>query len=301
MIYESCFFSNNENDLPHNEEHNYYELSEQEKNEEEKDIEFNKYDLIKDNSKKIIANNKINEVGTKETTLGFKNNNGEKLNLFKNKLINNNFLSNEDEKQKINELNINKGYSGKKRGRGGNSGDHNKFSDDNLRRKCKHLVLKYLLYFLNNIIRSFYHNYIGCGINVKKLLTINQKQKSDATIQFNKDFLSKTIGDIFSDDISTRYTNYPLSHNKNLILYLTNHQDENKKQYFKKLFNLTFLDCLQHFRGSKYIEELNHLKRFDEIKSEYENEPDYLKSLSYYIMNFEQIINRKRTRKNKIK
>ena len=114
MIYESCFFSNNENDLPHNEEHNYYELSEQEKNEEEKDIEFNKYDLIKDNSKKIIANNKINEVGTKETTLGFKNNNGEKLNLFKNKLINNNFPSNEDEKQKINELNINKGYSGKR-------------------------------------------------------------------------------------------------------------------------------------------------------------------------------------------
>ena len=52
MIYESCFFYNNENDLPQSEGHNYYELSEQEKNEEEKDIEFNKYDLNNDNSKK---------------------------------------------------------------------------------------------------------------------------------------------------------------------------------------------------------------------------------------------------------
>lgn len=36
---------------------------------------------------------------------------------------------------------------------------------------------------------------------------------------------------------------------------------------------------------------------FDNIKSKYENDEDYLKSLEYYIMNYEEIINNKRTRK----
>ena len=180
-------------------------------------------------------------------------------------------------------------------------GKHNKFSDDNLIRKCKHIILENLLFFLNCKIRNKYKNNICTGINVKKLLIINQSQISNATIQFNKEFLNKTIKDIFSENISTRYTNYPLSHNKNLIFYLTNQRDENKRQYFRKLFSLTFLDCLKHFRGSQYIEELDGLKGFDSIKSTFKDEPEYLNSLNYYIMYFEQIISRKRTRKSRHK
>ena len=36
---------------------------------------------------------------------------------------------------------------------------------------------------------------------------------------------------------------------------------------------------------------------FDNIKSKYENDADYLKSLDYYIMNYEEIMNNKRIRK----
>jgi len=269
-------FNNSENDFQQNGDSVYNDSSKNEVNEEGKKIVFDEYNLNKDNCQIYIANNKISEVGTKESTLGLKDNNGDKIDSLQNKI-------------------------GKKRGRLGNSGEHTKYSDDNLRRKCKHIVLKDLILFLNNIIKSIYKNNIGIGINFKQLLTINQRQISDATIQFNKDFLSKTIGDIFSDNISTRYTNYPISHNKNLIFYLTNQRDENKRQYFRKLFSLTFLDCLKHFRGSQYIEELDGLKGFDTIKSTFKDEPEYLNSLNYYIMYFEQIISRKRTRKSRHK
>ena len=49
----------------------------------------------------------------------------------------------------------------KKRGRnpiGCSGGSHTKFSDDNIRRKCKHLVLKNVFDFTNNKIKSIYSN-----------------------------------------------------------------------------------------------------------------------------------------------
>lgn len=186
----------------------------------------------------------------------------------------------------------------KKRGRGGNGyGEHNKFSDDNLRRKCKHLILKSLFEFINKKIKEIY-NEIGYGIFKKKLLIINQRQISNANIQFNRNLLNKSIGDIFSEDISTRYTNYPITHNKQLINSLKNNDNYNP-QYFRDLFNLKFIDCLQHFRGSKYIKLLEGLKGFDSIKEKYEEDMNYNKSLKYYIMNFEEIINNKRIRRRK--
>ena len=186
----------------------------------------------------------------------------------------------------------------KKRGRKGTSGKHNKFSDDNLLRKCKHLILKIFFNFINKKIRDIYKNNIGYGINLKKLLTINQKQKLDASIDFNKEFLNKSLGDIFSENITTRYTNYPLTHNKNLIHFLKIDQNGNS-EYFKRLFNLTFLECLNHFRGIKKIEELEGIDGIESLENEYNNDEDYLKSLNYHFNNYENIIYSKRTRNNK--
>ena len=187
---------------------------------------------------------------------------------------------------------------GRKRRDDSEGGEHNKFSDDNLRRKCKHLVLDNTFNFINDKIKDKYNGNIGNGRYVKKLLTLNQKQISDATIAFNKVFLNKTLGDIYSEKISSRYNSYHPFHNKYLIKILTS--DENKdKDYFKKLFSITFVDCLKHFRGSIKIEELEGLIGFADIKSKYEDDSDYLKSLEYYIMNFEEIMKNKKTRTRK--
>ena len=256
----------------------------------------------------IKLESKINEFPTKETiTQEINNTESEKqlentkdinidisLSDFSQDLINN-------DKVKIKKLKKDLTSTGRKRGRTGTKGDHNKYSDDNLIRKVKHLTLKKLLEFINKKIEEKYKTNIGNGVFIKRLLTINQKQKSDATIQFNKDFLNKPIGEIFSENISTRYTNYPLSHNKSLIQLLLKDEDINIRIYFNKLFNLSFLDCLKHIRGSEEIEELIGLEGLDSIKKEYEDDKDYVDLLDRYFKEFESNLYKKRIRKPKKK
>jgi hypothetical protein len=145
-----------------------------------------------------------------------------------------------------------------------------KYRDDNIRRKIKNLILNNLMNFINNKIAEKYQDNMGYGIYIKKLLIINQKLKSDSTIEFNKDFLNKSIGDIFSQNISTRYTNYPLTHNKSLIYFLINYSDDEKRNYFNKLFSLTFFDVLKHLRGSQEVEELKGLNSMNSLLKEFD-------------------------------
>ena len=189
----------------------------------------------------------------------------------------------------------------KKRGRtktGNNESTHTRFSDDNLRRKVKHIVLQNTMNFINEKIREIYGN-IGSGIFIKKLLIINQRQKTNATILFNKEFLNKTLGEIFSEDISSRYTNNRKDHNKILIEKLMEDKDEAKKNYFQKLFNITFVDCLEHFRGDKEIEELKGLISFKDLELEdIKKDKEYQETLNHYVYNYEIITSRKKERKS---
>jgi hypothetical protein len=183
-----------------------------------------------------------------------------------------------------------------------NMKEHNKYSDDNIRRKCKHLVLKNTLQLINEKIFIMYGGNIGNGIFKKELHIINKNQKSDATVVFEKNFLHKKLGEIFSENLSARYTNFPSFHNKRLILSLLNEKDQIKKKYFTDLFNITFLDCLKHFRGEKYINELGGLNCFENDKEKIldkcgEDGDDYVETLKYYLDNFEKIVNRKKPRK----
>jgi hypothetical protein len=125
---------------------------------------------------------------------------------------------------------------------------------------------------------------------------LNKKQKSDATIKYNQNFLNKTLGDIFSDDISSKYTNFNNTHNKEVIEGLKNEKDENLKTYFRNLFNCTFVQCMKHFRGEEIFQELIGMKSFYEIKDELNEDEEYIKELEYYINNFEKIIMRKKSR-----
>ena len=111
--------------------------------------------------------------------------------------------------------------------------------------------------------------------------------------------MKKKIYEIFSDKISTRYTSFPGDFNKTLINNLMNEEDLKKKEYFQKLFNLSFYDCLSHFRGTMNIEELDGLKLFSDYLKEHNDDVDYNKQLEYYLSNFEEKIDNKRSRKSK--
>lgn len=183
---------------------------------------------------------------------------------------------------------------------------HNKFSDDNIRQKCKHLLLKSLLDFLNEKIKIMYNGKIGKGIFIKKLRILNQSQTSNGTVEFNINFLNKKLYEIFSEIVTGRLTSVPSEHNKMIITTLLNDEDINKRNFFKKLFELDFKDCLKHFIGEKQIEILKGLKCFNDFKEDIifkynEDGNEYFENLKYYLNNYEEIIKKKRPRKSRKK
>ena len=176
---------------------------------------------------------------------------------------------------------------------------HNKYSDDILRRKVKCILLKDMMIFINEKIYEMYDGNIGHNIYRKELLTINGDQNSNATIKFNQNFLNKTLGDIFSVNISSKYTDYEPNHNKRLIEYLKNKEDETKRLYFNKLFNLTFLQCLNHYIGKESIEELNGLICFNEKKNTIDEDEEYIEALSQQFNTYEERIMKKKEREKR--
>ena len=176
--------------------------------------------------------------------------------------------------------------------------DNHKIANDNMIRKCKHLVINNCIEFLNFQIKKIYHNNIGEGILIKKILDINQVQKSDNKLETTKLFLNKKLSEIFSVDISSKYTSFLPAHNKILISRLLNEEDIEKREKFQKIFNLTFADCMQLFLGNnnKYI-EFEGFPVLDEIKDELNEDNEYLEKIKNFLLNFEDIIKHKKPRK----
>ena len=176
---------------------------------------------------------------------------------------------------------------------------HDKFSDDNMRKKCKNIVLKYILEFINRKIREKYFGKIGHGKFKKELKILKQEEKVNSTVDSDKLFLNKSIKAIFSEDISHRFSNYPPTHNKIIIESLINEEDEDKKIYFSSLFNITFLDCLKYFRGDIIIKELDGFIKFSSLEEKIKNKhgKSYVDLMLYYLKGFQEIINNKKPRK----
>lgn len=181
-------------------------------------------------------------------------------------------------------------------------GNHNKFSPDNIRRKIKHLVLKSVISMINKKLQMMYDGNdgnINYNVNMKKFKKFDGTQKSNATIEYNRAFLNKTIGAILSEPISKKYTSIPSDFNKQLVENLKNDKDVNKRDFFIKFFNLTFLSCLQHYRGTKTFQELDEMKCFDKEKKSLKGE-EYTAVLKYYLDEYENKINEIKTKKKNV-
>ena len=205
-------------------------------------------------------------------------------------------------KQEKTSLNVNNNTKNKNKDK---NCQHTKFSDDNVRRKSKFIVLSYVKDFINKKIDEKCNDR-GYGINTKKLMTLNKRQVSNANIEFNKAFMGKTLATIFSDPISSRYTNFPKNQNEKSIEKLISEESDENKLYFGKLFNLTFLDCVDHFIDNEKIDILDGLKLFSEMiedpvelknKNIALGDNGYLKQLNYYFINYKDILYRKKSRK----
>ena len=220
-----------------------------------------------------------------------------------NKVENQKLLGNNNAKNKkkyFSVINKEKSLLGRKKKFENIKSKHNKFSDDNLRRKVKHLVIRSAMNYINEKIEFLYNGKIGNNIYKKKFLILNKNQKANATIDYNKAFLNKKLGNILSDNISKKYNIYKEDHNKSLVKYLINEKDINKKIFFNNFFNLTFLQCLKHYSGEEFIKELNGAKCFEEERNTLQEEDDYIPVLENYIKNYEDIIMNKNSRKKRL-
>ena len=171
------------------------------------------------------------------------------------------------------------------------------FIPDKYIKKIRIKLLNSIVDFINKKIKIFFNN-IGRSICIKQLLPINKTILYHSSVEYDKEFLNKKLKEIFSQ-INNKYTNYLSNKNEETIEYLINLEDKGK--YFQELFDLSFLDCLKHIRGTKNIELLNDLPNADNIlinerKSLSKFELDNFKK---FIMNYEQYIRSKKKRNRK--
>ena len=284
-IDENSYFQRINQELDENDENPYTYINEDNKNQKSDNIIVVEAELnVKEEENNNIKNN-INIIND--------DNIGENDDItFNNNLINVN------KEKKLKTLSSTGARSrGRKKNDSNEYRKHNKYCEDNIIRKIKANIVSILMKYINSYIYIIYNGKIGKGIFRKELLKLSQNQIIES--KNNNEFLFKTLKEIFSQDISTKYNNYQRNHNQWLIQRLLDENDLDKKKNFECLFNLTFLDCLQHIRGTKISPILKGVELLDDLSEKFGDDIDYLDLYKYYMNNLEEIIMRKKKKDKK--
>ena len=174
-------------------------------------------------------------------------------------------------------------------------GFHNKFTFDNIIRKIKAISMQSFFNFFNNKIKEVYKDSEVKSLwGLKKL---NQSQIANSNIEYNRLFFEKSLKDIFSDNITTKWKTEGRDHNKKLIEKLLNEENKEKKIIFEKILNYKFIDIVKYLRGER--EGLDELKclDFDEYMwNKIKKDENYLKDFKYNMENIEKLIQNKKPR-----
>ena len=215
--------------------------------------------------------------------------------------INKNNLKIDDTSSKTNPLiikvEINK--RGRKLKTSNEKGNHNKKSFDNLLKRIKHSLLKGLKILINIKIKEIYQDNKDDKVD-KKLLTLDQTETNNSSIEFNKIFIYKSIKEIFSGKLTTKYKSKKDTleiHNKDLINKLLSGKDIEKRIIFESIFNLKFIDVVNYIIGQRNdLTQLYGLKLTDNLLEEISIDEDYSEILYDTMKNLEKILNSKKSR-----
>ena len=180
-------------------------------------------------------------------------------------------------------------------------GFHNKFTFDNIIRKIKAISMQSFFNFFNNKIKEVYKDSEVKSLwGLKKL---NQSQIKNSNIEYNRLFFEKSLKDIFSDDITTKWKTEGRDHNKKLIEKLLNEENKEKKMIFEKILNYKFIDIVKYLRGEREgLDELKGLDFDEYMWKKIKRDENYLKNFKYNMENIEKLIQNKKqgNRKKKI-
>ena len=112
---------------------------------------------------------------------------------------------------------------------------HDKFYNDNIRRKIKSLYHKYIINLLNNLIKQKLKRI------KKKFVKMNIKITKDVSIEYNRNLLNKSIKDIIVD-VSKKYSNKDI--NKNVIKFI---EAQKNNEEIIKILNMTYEDLFTDY------------------------------------------------------
>ena len=105
---------------------------------------------------------------------------------------------------------------------------HNKFSNDNVKRRLKAFYHKYIISLLNNLMKTLLNQ------TSIKFVKINSKITKDITIEYNRTLLNKKIKDIIVD-ISNKYVDR--DNNKKCLQFIEKQKDNEE---IVKILNMTY-------------------------------------------------------------
>ena len=164
---------------------------------------------------------------------------------------------------------------------------------DNEIKKGRNILLNSIFRFVNKKIRIIFNNDIGKGISIKQFVKISKKELNHSNVEFDKNYLNTKLKEIFSGDISGKFTNFLINKNEKLLQNLI------KIDYFKELFELTFLQCIEHINGTKFISLLEGFETIDEMLLNEENKlnENDIENYKYIIENYKQCVENKFSRK----
>ena len=164
---------------------------------------------------------------------------------------------------------------------------------DNEIKKGRNILLNSIFRFVNKKIRIIFNNDIGKGISIKQFVKISKKELNHSNVEFDKNYLNTKLKEIFSGDISGKFTNFLINKNEKLLQNLI------KIDYFKELFELTFLQCIEHINETKFIPLLEGFETLDEIllNEEEKLKENDIENYKYIIENYKQCVENKFSRK----
>ena len=165
---------------------------------------------------------------------------------------------------------------------------HNRFSNDNVKRRLKVLYHKYIISLLNYLIIKRFKK------SKMKFVFINSNITKDVSIEFNRSLLNKKIKDIIVN-ISKKYVDKDL--NKKCIKFIES-QNDNKELI--KILNMSYKDLYEQYY-LKSNENNSMENTFEEHKKKLSNlyGKEYLKKFSENAENLIEFFVNGKNRKSK--
>ena len=204
--------------------------------------------------------------------------------------------------------------SGRKRKEDNTLSKHNKNTPDNIIKKIKTKILKYLLIFINKLLYSIFdRNTIKSCLKKVNRSEYEEKEEIDLIKyldykifvdkmkkKFNIECLKMTLKDFLSNKVSNKFKNIKDDTNKKIIEDL----EKQNNEIFNFIFNLKLGDWLDVFLYKKEFEDfginngnqikiiMDSFQRVDKllinICKKYNTDYDYLSSFICHMYNFER-------------